>query len=58
MNQQQLPEPDHYGILGVDPKASQAEIKKAYHKAALANHPDKTGGASGELFVKVSLQTL
>ncbi|KAF8858631.1 hypothetical protein BDZ45DRAFT_393560 [Acephala macrosclerotiorum] len=53
MNQQQPPEPDHYSILGVDPKATQTEIKKAYHKSALNNHPDKTGAASGEAFVKI-----
>lgn len=34
-------EPDLYAILNVDKTASKAEIKKAYHKAALANHPDK-----------------
>ena len=34
-------EPDLYKILNVDKSASKSEIKKAYHKAALANHPDK-----------------
>ncbi|CZR65529.1 uncharacterized protein PAC_15429 [Phialocephala subalpina] len=52
MNRQQGPEQDHYSILGIDPKATKADIKKAYHKSALANHPDKTGCASGERFVK------
>lgn len=41
MNGAAAEEIDLYGILKVDKNASKAEIKKAYHKAALANHPDK-----------------
>lgn len=41
MNGAAKEEIDLYGILSVDKSASKAEIKKAYHKAALANHPDK-----------------
>jgi hypothetical protein len=31
---------DHYQILGIDPKASEGEIRKAYKKLARAYHPD------------------
>ncbi|XP_012569316.1 uncharacterized protein [Cicer arietinum] len=34
---------DFYLILGVKPVDTAADIKKAYHKAALRHHPDKAG---------------
>jgi len=34
---------DLYSILGVDKKASQSDIKKAYRKLAMKYHPDRTG---------------
>ncbi|KAF1325818.1 Molecular chaperone, partial [Globisporangium splendens] len=31
----------HYEALGVHPKSSQEEIRRAYHRAARQHHPDK-----------------
>ena len=37
---------DYYEVLGVDKKASTADIKKAYRKIAIKYHPDRQGDKS------------
>ena len=43
---------DYYSTLGVSKTASASDIKKAYRKLAMANHPDK-GGDSAK-FAKIT----
>jgi curved DNA-binding protein len=47
---------DYYKTLGVDKKATQEEIKKAYRKLAVKYHPDKNPGdkKSEEKFKEIS----
>jgi molecular chaperone DnaJ len=48
--------PDYYKTLGVDKKATQDEIKKAYRKLARQYHPDRNPGeeAAEERFKEIS----
>lgn len=47
---------DYYGVLGVDKKADDAELKKAYRKLAMKWHPDKNQGnpAAADKFKLIS----
>ena len=47
---------DYYQILGVDPRAAEEEIKRAYRRLALQCHPDRNLGdpAAAERFKEVS----
>ena len=40
--------PDHYAALGVRPDADAAEIRRAWIRAARANHPDQRGEVNRE----------
>ena len=35
---------DLYAVLGAEKSASEAELKRAYHKKSLIHHPDRPGG--------------
>ena len=40
---------DYYNILGVDRNASETELKKAYKKASMQHHHDRTRGDEAKL---------
>ena len=47
---------DLYGVLGINPNATQSEIKQAYRKCCLKYHPDKNldNKEAEKMFLKVS----
>eukprot|EP00746_Dinoflagellata_sp_MGD_P016200 gnl/MRDRNA2_/MRDRNA2_136445_c0_seq1.p1 gnl/MRDRNA2_/MRDRNA2_136445_c0~~gnl/MRDRNA2_/MRDRNA2_136445_c0_seq1.p1 ORF type:complete len:515 (-),score=114.37 gnl/MRDRNA2_/MRDRNA2_136445_c0_seq1:131-1675(-) len=47
-----------YSVLGLDPKASQQEIRLAFKQRALSTHPDKGGNGSAFRVVMEAFETL
>jgi curved DNA-binding protein CbpA len=45
---------DYYGLLGVDPRASDAEVRRAWRRLALRWHPDRAGASATHIFQKLS----
>lgn len=50
-----MPERDPYELLGIEPGATKAEIRRAYRRLAKRYHPDAnpSGGATAERFKEV-----
>jgi molecular chaperone DnaJ/curved DNA-binding protein len=48
------PDEDCYGVLGVEPTASVAEIRRAWRRLALRWHPDRAGSRATKFFQKLS----
>ena len=45
---------DHYALLGVDPRADAAEVRRAWRRLALRWHPDRAGPDAAAMFRKLS----
>mmetsp|Transcript_40132 Transcript_40132/g.46958 ORF Transcript_40132/g.46958 Transcript_40132/m.46958 type:complete len:299 (-) Transcript_40132:779-1675(-) len=54
LSDEQLKKQNHYTILSITMTSNSDRIKRAYHKACLKYHPDKTGrGEDDEVFLSV-----
>eukprot|EP00434_Breviolum_minutum_P016722 symbB.v1.2.014745.t1/scaffold1081.1/size139474/2 len=49
---------DHYEVLGCDPAASPAELKRAYHEKLREYHPDKRPESRGDTGARVTQAVL
>ena len=47
------PDADPYRVLGLEPGASMAEVKRAYRRLAKAFHPDSAGEAALPRFLAI-----
>ena len=45
---------NHYDVLGVSKKATEAEIKSAFRKLSMETHPDVNDDTDGEAFKKIA----
>src|SRR6201999_2554123 len=45
---------DPHAVLGLDPGASPEEVQRAYRALAKRFHPDRAGGADGELMISIN----
>ena len=44
---------DYYALLGIDPRAGRAELRRAWRRLALQWHPDRAGTGATETFQKI-----
>ena len=51
-----MPREAALGLLGVGRDATNEEVRKAYHRKALASHPDKGGSAAAFQAVKEAFE--
>jgi molecular chaperone DnaJ len=44
---------DHYAVLGIDPGADGAQLRRAWRRLALQWHPDRAGSVATPMFQKI-----